>query len=916
MCRYHSGAASQPAGNPHRLPTDITPESYDLILSPDLAKANFTGEVMIKIKVTNPVNEIVINAADLEIQDAVVRRGNGTAFVGTVQLDEKTERAHIKVNGTLGVGEWQLLLRFSGTLNDKLKGFYRSTYKDAAGVEQVIATTQFESADARRAFPCFDEPAMKATFKVTLVIDKDLAGVSNGRLVKESINEAGKKVLEFAPTMKMSTYIVAFIVGKLVATKPVHVDGVDVRMWCVPGKESMSTFALEAAQFSLRYFRKYFGVPYPDSKLDLIAVPDFAAGAMENFGCITFRETVLVDVATASQGALDWVAKVVAHEIAHMWFGDLVTMQWWEGLWLNESFATFMETKCTNAFKRDWGVWDKFGLSRGTAFRTDALGSTRPIEFTVVSPDDAAAMFDVLTYEKGCSVMRMLEQYLGEEKFRQGIALYIKRHSYQNTVTADLWAALEEASGQPVGEIMDGWIFKSGFPVVSVEASDKQGCVVLRQQSFKYLAAKADASQLWMVPVMLRASIGGTIVESKHLLKAAEETVYIGEDIDYVVVNAGGHGFYRTLCSTQLESRLTANVRETLSVIERVNLLSDAWACVQAGLSTTVKWLDLAKLFADETDPNVWSAISGSLSSIQGLLAVGYRDKYEIMVRELVTPALERLGWDPKEGESSQNRELRGSLMVTLGMVGNDHKAFSKARELYESWKKDRTSVDGDRIGASIQLLAEKGDATLYEEFYARFKEAATPEDEETFRGALSGFDDDMDLVRRTLNMCLNPKEIRTQDAPYVFANVIRTDTAGQFAWDFAKANWETLLKLYPESGLVRMMAGVIALNTPEQEKDVREWFDAHKLPGAGKQLDQILERQHISVLLRQRETPVVAMKFARPDCVGAPEPMDAVTTAEVAADADAETTTVNAGTEARGVVAPPRVTDAGTCQA
>lgn len=912
MCRYKEGSTvAQVEDNPFRLPNTVRPKSYKLTLAPDLKAATFSGEVEIEVSVSEPVDEIILNAADLQIQNALISRSNGTSLNANVVADEEKQRAHLKVAGTIGKGDWRIFLRFTGILNDKLRGFYRSTYKDAAGSEQVIATTQFESTDARRAFPCFDEPDMKATFKITLVVDKDLVAVSNARAVKVSENAAGKKVVEFAPTMRMSTYIVAFVVGKLASTKAVQVDGTDVRVWCVPGKERMAGFALESAQFALRYYRKYFGVPYPSDKLDLLAIPDFAAGAMENFGCITFRETVLVDVATASQGALDWVAKVVNHEIAHMWFGDLVTMTWWEGIWLNESFATFMETKCTDAFRRQWGVWDKFGLSRGAAFRVDALKSTRPIEFTVVSPDDAQAMFDVLTYEKGCSVMRMLEQYLGEETFQKGIALYISQHLHGNTVTADLWAALESASGQPVTEIMRGWIYASGFPVVTAKLSERAGCVTLSQQAFKYLPDAVDHSQRWMVPIMLRAKTADGVVEMKHLLKEKEETIYVGENLEWVVLNAGGHGFYRTLYSTQLQKRLTSKLYDTLSVIERVNLLSDAWASVQAGLTNSLEFLDLVVLFSEEKDPNVWSMITGPLAALKSILPAANRPQFAELARKLIGPAFQSLGWEAKSGEASQRKELRGALIAAMGFIGADDAVFTRARELFTAWKADRSKVDGDVLGSVVALVADRGDSATYEEFYALSKAATNPEDEGRFLDALAGFDDNSELVQRTLKLCIDPREIRTQDAPDVFSALIRSSAAGDAAWTFAKENWAKVLELYPDSGMMRLISGVISLTTSEQEKDVKAWFAAHEVPGAGKQLDQVLERQHVGVLLRQRETPVLVGKFPvpqekkdagdRPDCVGAPEP---------------EATRVEAHGTGQGTALPPQADQAGSAKA
>ena len=361
-------------------------------------------------------------------------------------------------------------IEFAGVLNDKLHGFYRSEFTDGGGVTHVIATTQFEATDARRAFPCFDEPDRKAVFSVTLDVPDGLAAYSNGPEVDAAPLPQGGRRIRFGDTIPMSTYLVAFVVGPLVATDPVDVRGTPVRIVHVPGKGGLTAFALEAAGHSLEFFSDWFGIDYPAEKLDLVAIPDFAFGAMENLGCVTFREAVLlVDPARASRLELERVADVISHEIAHMWFGDLVTMRWWNGIWLNEAFATLMELLCVDHFRPEWDRWVSFGVERDAAMATDGLHATRPVEYPVGPPEEAQGMFDVLTYQKGAGVLRMLERYLGAERFRDGVRRYLETHRFGNTETADLWDAIEEASGEPVRDIMDSWILQGGFPLVTVD---------------------------------------------------------------------------------------------------------------------------------------------------------------------------------------------------------------------------------------------------------------------------------------------------------------------------------------------------------------------------------------------------------------------------------------------------------------
>src|SRR5882672_5189021 len=402
------------AEKPYRLPTTATPDRYELRLTPDLTTWTFTGEERVAVRVHEPVREIILNAAELELHAVSFKTADGKVLPGRVSLDSENERAILSFAEAVPAGGGELEIHFTGILNDKLHGFYRSTYKGADGQDKPLASTQFESTDARRAFPCWDEPAFKAVFQVILVVDQKLTAISNARVVSETALPAThKKAVVFADTMKMSTYLVAFIVGEFEATEPVMVGNAPLRVCAVPGKKHLTPFAIAIGKASLEHFSAYYGIPYPGDKLDLIAIPDFASGAMENLGAITFRETaLLVDEGKATRAELERVADVVSHENAHMWFGDLVTMRWWNGLWLNEAFATFMEMLAVDAWKPEWRRWESFSVSRAAAMAIDGLRSTRPIEYPVLSPEDCRAMFDILTYEKGAAVLRMLEQYL------------------------------------------------------------------------------------------------------------------------------------------------------------------------------------------------------------------------------------------------------------------------------------------------------------------------------------------------------------------------------------------------------------------------------------------------------------------------------------------------------------------------
>ena len=851
--------------DPYRLPRTAVPSRYDIRLEPDLTTLTFRGQQTVALEVTETISEVVLNAIELVIDSASLENDRGETIRATAALDEVTERCRLALASPAARGRWRLRLAFRGTLNDKLRGFYRSVYKDPSGVSRTMAATQFEATDARRAFPCWDEPSFKAIFAVTLAIDPALTVVSNTAIVSETL-ENGRKVVRFADSIVMSTYLVAFVVGELEATEPATVGRTRLQIWCVPGKKRLARFGQEIGAASLAFFEDYYGLPYPGDKLDLIAIPDFAAGAMENLGAITFRETaLLVDETAASHAELERVADVVAHENAHMWFGDLVTMTWWNGIWLNEAFATFMEMLAVDAWKPEWQRWTTFGVSRAAALSLDGLHSTRPIEFPVTSPRDADAMFDVLTYEKGASVLRMLEQYLGAVTFREGVRDYLRTHRFANADTGDLWAALGRSAQQPIPAVMDGWIFRPGYPVVTV-SRDQGGHLVLAQQRFNYLReplppATAEPEQPWQVPVQLRVYAGGQPVEERVLLSEREARLRAGAGAEAIVVNAGGHGFYRVRYAPDLLDALLKRL-ETLAPIERFNLVNDAWALAVAGLMPLTAYLDLTARFRGERDRNVWSVLTASLYALNRVVEPGDRRRLEALVRDRAMPTFTALGWTPRAGEDELTRQLRGDLVRALGVLGNDPGVQARATELYRAHLADPGAVDPNVLPALIAVLAYAGDAARYDEFLRRFRAATTPQEEQRYLYALAGFHDPA-LARQTLERLING-EVRTQDAPFVARGMLMSVDTREIAWEFVKAHWETMDRLYPKHGMRRLAEGVTGLATPELEADVRRFFDAKKPQFGGKVLAQYLEQLHVAVTLRRREGAALSGYLAK----------------------------------------------------
>ena len=641
------------ADDPYRLPRTVVPERYDLTITPDFVASSFAGEAAIAVQIHEPVGEIVLNAADLEIHQAHLVDSTGLRLDGTVTLQPDLERATIGFEQPIAPGVATLHLHFGGEFSDKLRGFYLARSEDDDGAELVMGATQFESTDARRAFPCWDEPDFKATFDVTLVVDRGLVAISNGGVKSETPQDDGKVAVAFITTPRMSTYLVALFVGPLAVTDPVIVDGTPLRVVQIGTETSLTEFALETGAFALRYFSQYFGIPYPSDKLDFVAVPDFSLGGMENFGAISYAEdALLIDAESASRRDLESVALTVTHEVSHQWFGNLVTMKWWNGLWLNEAFATLMENLAVDAYKPEWQIWVTFGFGRTDAMETDALSSTRPIEFPVRAPAEAEDMFDVITYQKGGSVLRMLEQHLGPAAFQRDVSAYLRAHSFGNAETTDLWDAIETATGEPTRDLMRSWVFQPGFPIVGVETDSTGRQLRVTQQQFRYLPDGTEAPAQWQIPITLRFGGQGQPEMRKILLDAPSTTVDLPAGAEWVVANAGGHGYYRVRYAPDLLRKLTANVQQNLDTIERYNLASDTWTSVVAGLTPAAEYIDLARLFRDETDRTVWVTVVDPLDTLLHILPDDRRPAMRAFIRDLIRPTTDRLGWEAIPGES------------------------------------------------------------------------------------------------------------------------------------------------------------------------------------------------------------------------------------------------------------------------
>ena len=830
----------------HRLPRTILPSTYTVEIQPDLAAHTFTGSVVTSCEVVEPTAELRCNTADLELSN-VTLDGSPVEF----SIDEESEQLVIDLGTERAPGPIRFAAEFAGELNDALKGFYRSTFTDDNGTEHTIATTQFQSTDARRAFPCWDEPDMKATFAVTLVVDPEFTAVSNGAEVGRSDRNDGLVAVEFAETMKMSTYLVAFVVGPLEISEPAFHRDVPIRIVHRPGQGHLTSFALETAVHALAYFEDYYGIAYPTDKLDMIALPDFAMGAMENLGCVTYREILLlVDPEKATQPELQNVADVINHELAHMWFGDLVTMGWWNGIWLNEAFATFMEMKCTDDFRPEWMRWTSFGISRSAAFDIDSLEATRPVEFPVVSPQDAEGMFDLLTYEKGAAVVRMLEQWLGEETFRDGIRHYLDTHAYGNTETHHLWDALEHVSGRPVTKSMETWIFQGGYPVIEVDA----GCI--HQQRFTYTGE--GKAQTWSVPVQLRTNSGDV-----HTVELHEGTADLPVDVaDIATFNHSGNGFFRVKHSADRLASYGENGVDELSPVERFGLADDTWTLTLAGQVPLTDYLALLSGYRNETDVSVWQRITGSLGFIDHVAKDDDRPALGELVADLISNARERLGEAPVAGESPRDSQLRGSLFNAAGTLtpedsGTRTAAIDRARELL-----DAPSPDAELRSAAVRIVASNGTADDFSSFRSGFESASTPQDEVRNLYALPAFPG-AEEIETVVSMALDGS-IRTQNAPFVLAQALMSRDHGPAVWSRITEDWDGINEQFPSNTIVRMLTGVRWLTDPQTREEVDAFFADREIPQGRKQLDQHLERLLVNAAFQARVQENLAAAIPR----------------------------------------------------
>lgn len=865
-------ATSDPA-SPYRLPRNALPRRYELHIAPDLKQARFSGSAKIALEVLEASTTIICNAIELEITSAklssLVAYTSPTSDPGPaildwpldcgIELDRALERVTFTLPCVVPPGDYVLDVVFSGILNDQMHGFYRSTYRDGSGNEKVIAVTQFEQTDARRAFPCFDEPDMKAIFSVTLDVEPGLVAISNGAEIESVDLESGRTRIVFADTIPLSSYLVAFVVGPLTITDGPEVDGVKLRLIHTPGKEGLTGFPLDVAGRCLDYFARYFSIPYPGDKYDLVAVPDLE-DAMENFGCATFREAfLLVDPETASEQETQIVADLVAHETAHMWFGDLVTMEWWDGTWLNEAFATYMSYRARESLFPGWQARESFAVAAEAAREIDGLLATRPIEFPVESPDQAAAMFDTLTYDKGAALLGMLNAYVGERAFRSGLSYYLSAHKYGNTNADDLWKAIDAMSGQPtpVGPMMTSFIAQAGCPLLSVDRSGSD--VRIAVSRFSYLAqttaapSRRSGSQTsrWLVPLQLEVRSEGTSAYAEVLQGLATE---LSVDEGMVVANVDGTGFYRVEYSPELALQIMGEL-DRLSSIEQFVFAKDTWAAVLANHLRLRDFFSFIANLGPKPRPLVLGAITSALFEVDRLVCDRDRDALRRFVCTLLSPELERLGWARRPDDDPRSRTWRGELVRALGTLGHDPSVVATCRALFAA--KSTTAESADISEAILEVVASHATAEEWEQLLHRYRCAASPQEEARCLEGLSGCADPV-RAEELLDCCLG--SLRVQDSVFIVARLLDNRLTGPVAFDFISRRFAEIARRFPDQMLPGMLAGFAHLShlggdgTPLFVDNVIAFCREHPFGGMQQLIDQSLEQLQIAVAFAQRE--------------------------------------------------------------
>lgn len=817
---------------PGKLPKPVVPREYAIRVMPDVAKLTFTGSETVKLEAHSAVHELVLNAAEMQVSDALLDQKPLT-----INANEKEEIVTLRADGEIASGEHTLTLNFAGKINQRGAGLYAATYQEqGTGAKKTMLGTQFEATDARRLFPCWDEPSFRARFQLTAIVPENWSAFSNMPVEAET-KVAGGKELRFGATPPMASYLNVFVAGELDRIES-QVGPTKIGVVTTKGKGEMGRYALESTAQILRFYNDYFGIPYPLPKLDQIAVPGGFGGAMENWGGITYYESgLLFDPQNSSSETKQNIYAVIAHEMAHQWFGDLVTMAWWDNLWLNEGFASWMGSKSTAKFNPQWEVWNRRSVQRDPARRTgapketamegDARSTTHPIQQPINNEAEANSAFDDITYRKGQSFLRMLESFLGDDVFRDGIRRYMAAHKYSNSTTADLWNALGQASGKAVAEIAAGWTEQPGFPLVNVRR-DESGKILLNQERFAVHFPNPPPLE-WKIP--LTYSLVGQPKPMTVLMTTKEMELPPFDPKEKnrpVKLNVGGTGNYRVQYDEALWKQLLQEVPR-FSSPDRFNLLADSWALVEANRAPLVGYLDLVGRIGPTTASAESEQVVNTLDSIDRLfIRTPKRDAFQKYARSILRPAFDKLGWEPKRGESPPSAMLRGELIETLGRL-NDADIVAECRSRFQKFVTEKPSLSPDLRGAVLNVVGRYADEPTWSKLHDLGFKTTSIEEKGRFYGALAEAVDPR-LAAKTLQIALTD-ELPSSRAIFLVGKVARESEHPEIALQFAQAHKKELMAKTDALGMNSFLPGLFTFFSDESRIAELETYARTNLP-------------------------------------------------------------------------------------
>lgn len=821
----------------------MEPLHYKIHLEPNLESFTFQGTTVIEIKAENSVDRIILNANDLSLQSCKVKKGNKYSEC-MFSFDSESEEVTINLPEETG-GVIELAIDYVGKINDLMVGFYRSKYEHQ-GQAKYLAVTQFEEREARRAFPCFDHPSKKATFDVEFIIDEYLKGIANTPIIEERDLGNGKKLVRFERTPKMSTYLLFFGVGDFEFIENSSARPV-VRVATTPGKTQYGNFGLQMARKALKFGEEYTGIEFPISKCDYIAVPDFAFGAMENYGAITFRENaLLVYPGVTSKPALVRVASVIAHETAHMWFGDLVSPSEWKYVWLNETFASYFTYTIVNNYYPEWSVWNVF-ISDETVsgLERDSLIETVPVEL----PSDVKASINAsnteIIYSKGASILRMLVGYLGEEQFKKGVQHFLSKHKFACATSREFWAAFEEATGEPINEFAECWVYQSGYPIIEVKKKGKE--LFLTQQTFTFIPHKSGKS--WLIPINIRLFFeNGRTGIINMFFKDKSTSTPIPQNVVAFKVNTDQTGFYRVKYEKEMLNKLGQLVKEKkLSEMDSFGLENDFYALVKRGDYHLTDYLNFLEKFFEQEDRSLpLLDISKNLKEAY-LIAESMREQIAILGRKIFENVLQKIGFEPKDDDGLQVATIRDILLWTAYTLGSQKAAQYGANKFQDLL--DGKKVHADILSSTLRIGAATNDQAM-DYLIKKVVAADTPELEKVYiLNALGCLKEKQKLLTALeFNLQKVPKKNRNQMINAAGQNLAVTD----YMWQWFLDNFKELEQLHPVH-FERAIISIIPVCGLGKEKEVKKFFEEYmkKKATAKETIKMALEKLEINSRLK-----------------------------------------------------------------